>query len=332
MSGSVGTKLGALALARRAGLVAALALTAAFTSGSPAAATFSGENGPILFREDRLEGFGQPLFRANPDGSQVTQINSRPGLFADWRADGKRIAFDFFQRDGDEQIATMNPDGSEVRVITHGRGIHEVPSWSPSGRRIVFDVGKDPSDPDFETRLWTMRANGSHARRLPMESRGFDGEPRYSPDGRRIAFMRLRFTDDGEQQQAVFVVGTRGKHRVKRLTPWRLNSEHPTWAPDGRWILFNNAPDGTIQVMRPNGSDRHTILTASAGFGGHKPWFSLDSSLILFMCENQGTLPEPPADYSQDICIANADGSNVVKVIDTPETFENWPSWGPAAE
>ena len=63
-------------------------------------------------------------------------------------------------------------------------------------------------------------------------------------------------------------------------------------------------------------------MPASEGFGGHKPWFSPDGLQILFMCENQGTLNRPPPDY--------ADGSNIVKVIDTPDRFENWPSWGPA--
>jgi Tol biopolymer transport system component len=53
----------------------------------------------------------------------------------------------------------------------------------------------------------------------------------------------------------VFIVNTKN-HRVRRLTPWRLNSEHPAWSPDSRWILFNNAPDGTIQVIRPNGEKR----------------------------------------------------------------------------
>jgi hypothetical protein len=33
------------------------------------------------------------------------------------------------------------------------------------------------------------------------------------------------------------------------------------------------------------------------------------------MCENQGTLPRPPTDFNQDICVMNADGSNIVHVI-----------------
>jgi Tol biopolymer transport system component len=319
------------ATARRTLLITALALTIIGSTVATAQATFPGKNGPIAYRTfDFNTGFGVPLFRAQPDGTQITELSQLPGFFTDWRADGRRIAFDFFEEDFDEQIATMRPNGTRVRVLTSGPGIHEVPSWSPNGRRIVFDFSPepDPNTPGFHTRLWRMRADGSHQRPLPMSKKGFDVEPKYSPNGNRIAFGRLRITDE-DFQQAIFVVKTKGNHRVRRLTPWELSSEHPTWSPDGRWIIFNNAPDGTIQVMRPNGRKRHTIVPASVGFGGHKPWFSPNGKRILFMCENQGTLLDPPPDYNEDICTMKTDGSEIVHVIDTPDTLENWPSWGP---
>jgi len=50
------------------------------------------------------------------------------------------------------------------------------------------------------------------------------------------------------------------------------------------------------------------------------------------MCDNQGTLPAPPPDFNQDICVMDANGSNVVHIIDAPNVFENFPSWGPAAD
>ena len=240
------------------------------------------------------------------------------------------------------QIATARPDGRGLRVITSGPGIHEIPSWSPSGRRIVFGYSPeaDPSTPGFETRLWTMRADGSRARALRMRRPGFDVEPKYSPNGRWIAFARLRPPrKKRELQTAIMIVRAKGG-RVRRLTPWRdypdqptprdRYPEHPTWSPDSRWILFNLAPDGTIQAMRPNGRDRHTILKATEGFGAHKPWYSPDGTRILFMCEKQGTLPKPPKDHNEDICVMNADGSNIVNLTNTPKIFENWPSWGPA--
>jgi TolB protein len=318
---------------RRPLLIATLTLALTAVTATSAAATFPGKNGPIAFRNvDFDTGFGLPLFRAQPDGSQVTEISPLLGGFTDWRADGRRIAFEFVEEDFDIQIATMRPNGSRVRTLTSGTGIHEIPSWSPNGKRIVFDFSPepDPSTPGFETRLRTMRADGSHARPLPMSKKGFDVEPRYSPNGKWIAFDRLRFDDEGNFSQAAFVVKTKGNHRVRRLTPWELNAEHPTWSPDGKWILFNSSPNGDVQVVRPSGRKLHTIVPASEGFGGHKPWFSPNGKRIVFMCENQGTLLDPPPDYNEDICTMKSNGTDIVHVIETPDTFENWPSWGPA--
>lgn len=315
---------------QRVALTVVLALGLAVSAVGTSQGTFPGSDGPILFRADDFKtGLAGPLMRMDPDGSDVTEINGRPAFFSDFRADGQRIAIDIVQQDFDSQIATLKPDGTGFSVITSGPGIHDSPSWSRNGNRIAFNYSPlTPDDPDFETRLWTIRANGTHAHRLPMNDRGFDVEPKFSPNGRWVAFDRLRFPDGGFTQ-AAFVVRTKEPHRVHRLTPWRLNSEHPTWSPDSRWILFNNSPNGTIQAIRPNGEDRHTIKPATAGFGGHKPWFSPEGDRIVFMCENQGTLQEPPKDYNQDICVMDADGDDVVNLTESEGVYENYPAWGP---
>jgi Tol biopolymer transport system component len=314
---------------QRFALTLVLALAVSVTAVGVSQATFPGTDGPIVFRADDFDtGLPGPLMRAEPDGSDVTEINRRHAFVSDFSADGTQIAIDVVKPNGRSQIAALRPDGSDFRFITSGRGTHDSPSWSPNGKRIVFNYSPvKPDDPDFTPRLWTIRANGKHARRLPMSNRGFDFEPKFSPDGRWIVFNRARLPDF---ELAVFIVRTNGKHRVRRLTPWRINSEHPTWSPDSEWILFDNAPDGTIQAMRPDGDDRHTIKAATKGSGGHKPWMSPEGDRILFMCENQGTLPEPPDDYNQDICVMDADGTNVVNITNTPDIQENWPAWGVA--
>jgi Tol biopolymer transport system component len=311
--------------------LASVAVVSGLTAAS-ADATFAGRNGPIAYRTWTFENGVGPLMRARPDGTHVRRLSGRPGLFSDWRADGRRIAFDFFDRDGDVHIATAWRDGSDVRVLTSGRGIHEVPSWSPSGRRLVFDFSpeRDTNSPTFETRLWTMRADGGQARALPMRNPGFDVEPRWSPNGRWITFIRLRIRPNSFSA-AVLVVPSKGG-RARQLTRWGQEAEHPTWSPDSRWIVFNLGPVGTIKAVRRDGSQRRTILPARRGRGGHKPWFSPDGSRILFMCENQGLLPDPPADYNEDLCVMRRDGSHVVNITRTPRVHENWPSWGPAPE
>jgi hypothetical protein len=152
---------------------------------------------------------------------------------------------------------------------------------------------------------------------------GFDVEPKYSPNGRRIVFTRLRpAARDEDWQSAIMLVPAMGG-RVRQLTPWGSTRfgelpEHPTWSPDSRWIVFDTderiaaTDNGSIEAIRPDGRGRHTILPARERHGAHKPWFSRDGSSILFVCDNKGLLPDFPADFNDDLCLMDADGSNVV--------------------
>ena len=79
---------------------------------------------------------------------------------------------------------------------------------------------------------------------------------------------RVRAPADHEQRRrGGDIHRSREGGRVHQLTPWGTFVEHPTWSPDSRWITFNS-PDGTIEAIRPDGSERRTILQALEGFGG----------------------------------------------------------------
>ncbi|MFV1985900.1 MAG: hypothetical protein ACC682_01350 [Gemmatimonadota bacterium] len=54
----------------------------------------------------------------------------------DWSPSGDRIAYAAFSQ-GVFQIFTVNPDGSDRRMLTT-RGRNESPSWAPDGRHLVF--------------------------------------------------------------------------------------------------------------------------------------------------------------------------------------------------
>lgn len=301
-----------------------------------ASATFPGKNGRIAFGRFDPNIGDFDLYTANPDGSGVQQLTSVPSFFSDWRADGQRIAFDFFDADGNEQIATIKADGTDLQQITHGGVIHEVPSWSPTGSQIVFDYSPlSPDDPGFTTSLYIMNSDGSNPHPVNAAVAGFDVEPRWSPDGTRIVFSRIRkYAGNGFQQEAIFVINADGSN-LRQLTAWGLAEEHPTWSPDSQWIVFNVAkeaftypghPTGSsnsIYLMRADGTDQHLLYNGRSQLPTHKPVFSPDGSKILFGCWSRTLL-------SNDICTMNVDGSNVIDITNTANADENFPSWGPA--
>jgi Tol biopolymer transport system component len=313
-----------------AGLHFSLLVALLFLVVTPSHATFPGVNGRIAFGRYNPAIAGWQLYTANPDGTDVQPLTFVSSFLSDWRADGKRIAFDFSDSDGNEQIATINPDGSNMQQITFGPGIHEVPSWSPTGTQIAFDYSPLlPDDPNFITSIFVMNSDGSNPH--AVTTAGFDVEPRFSPDGTRIAFSRIRkFVGNGFQQEAILVVNADGSN-PRQLTAWGIAEEHVSWSPDSQWIVFNVAkesghPTGSnlgIYLMHSDGTGQHLLYNGRENLPTHKANFSPDGKKILFGCWSF-------TNQSNDICVMDVNGKNVVDIINTPGLDENFPSWGVA--
>src|SRR3954471_24316449 len=123
-----------------------------------------------------------------------------------------RIAFDAATTG---QIYAVNPDGSELRQLTHfgPRSFAASLNWSPNGRRAVFGVGA----PDGSARIWIMNPDGTHQHRLINDADGFrDFTPRFTPDAKRIVFSRCQ-PDDGVC--AIWKVRIKTSHK-QPLTPY----------------------------------------------------------------------------------------------------------------
>jgi WD40 repeat protein/PKD repeat protein len=209
------------------------------------------------------EVFFSEVWAIKTDGSGLEQLTQGGGFPGAWSPDGTRIAF-VSARDGDDEVFTMNADGSEVTQVTHNDGIRDFPTaWSPDGQQILFQ-----SDRDGDEELYVMSVDGSGVTRL-TNSPGRDEGDRagWSPDGTRIVFSSDR---DGGRLH-VFVMNADGGG-VTQLTSGDFVDDDPVWSPDGQHIAFHSTRDGDeeIFVMNADGSGV-TQLTFNVGINDAVP-------------------------------------------------------------
>ena len=111
------------------------------------------------------------------------------------------------------------PTNTPVR-LTKNRRIDVHPDWSPDGRRIAFDSGRD---------VFVMRADGSRPTNLTRHRRGRGSahQPSWSPDGRRLVYVDQV---DGHAPWNLYRMRRDGGGKV-RLTTDAAVDEAPAWQP-----------------------------------------------------------------------------------------------------
>jgi len=113
---------------------------------------------------------------------------------------------------GESQIATVRPDGTRLKVLTHTPGADpDTPDFSPDGRKLVFVVYPgygEGAHPCRRGRRHEWRTVFAAGRRFSPYGTVF------SPDGKKIAF---------EQNGDVWTIGAAGTNPTNVTdTPERL--------------------------------------------------------------------------------------------------------------
>lgn len=172
----------------------------------------------------------------------------------------------------DGRVRIIDADGTNERDL--GKGLW--PTWSPDGNRIAFASAEGIS---------VMNADGSSARALLSPTlfavHGWGvGKPSWSPDGALIAFDEPGAYLDGGTAR-IFVMKADGTSQYEPGGFGSFESE-PSWSPDGTRLVYWSDDGGLVTVPRGGGLPvRHLSFDEAASFFARPAW-SPNGRSILF--------------------------------------------------
>ena len=264
------------------------------------------------------------------EARQITEFGSHPA----WSPDGKQIAFQSnplndlgaYARNAlpPSTLWLVAAEGGEPKQLTqigNPPGGHGAPSFSPDGRRIVFEVN------DFShASVWTISTGGDDSKQIIRGGGGIRGwyEPVYAPDGKSVLFTSLggvfqaRLNPEtaeliGEPSPTAGIGGTfSGVRRV-------------SFSADGKRMAYSallrreSLSSVRLQTNSAKADGAPITLVQNTNDRTSFPAFSPDGKRIAFLtCSIGGR--------ECDIWLMNADGSNQMQLT-TNENSELIPSW-----
>jgi Tol biopolymer transport system component len=266
--------------------------------------------------------------------------------------DGRQLIFQS-KRDGRpcDQIYEMNTDGSDVRMVSTGKGRTTCSYFFPNGRRILYSsthlASPDcPPPPDYSHGyvwaiypgydIFTARPDGSDLKQL-TDTPGYDAEATFSTDGRKIVFTSMR---DGDLD--IYTMDADGRN-VKRLTNELGYDGGPFFSRDGKQIVYRaNHPQTDAEVARykqllaqnliePNvleiwvmdADGSHKRQVTHLGAASFAPYFFPDGRRIIFSSNY-------PDVHGRDFNLfaVNADGTGLEQITFNP-SFDGFPMFSP---
>ena len=271
---------------------------------------------------------GSPTIGAATPSTGVSPVDSRVPFLVGEPIDVSTLVGRIVLSTEDD-IYTVNADGTGLARLTSGAGPEFDPAWSPDGRRIVYRDSRRGINHDDE--IFVMNADGSDRTNLTKDS-GNDWGPEWSPSGRMIVFNSDR---DGLPMGG-FLVAPDGSNLRRIETDAYV--EYPTWSPDGRRIAFMGGTSPAEYDIWMVGIDGTNLvqLTDSPGSDGWPAW-SPDGTRIAFTSVRDDCSYSDAPDCRttgdigphHDVWVVNADGTGLVRV--TPE-FGQFVTWSPDGE
>jgi TolB protein len=264
--------------------------------------------------------------------------------------DGKKFIFqstrEGFQCD---QIFAMNEDGSDIRLVSTGKGQTTCGYFFPDGERILYssthhlDAGCPPARPREKRFIWplhpfeifTAKRDGSGLNRLTSTG-SYNAEATVSKNG-KIVFTSLR-----EGDLDIYTMNPDGSD-VKRLTHQKGYDGGPFFSADGKMIVYRayhprdkkeleeyeenlakrQIVGGRLElfVMKSDGSNQKQIT--DNGASNFCPFFYPNRKQVIFSSNLH-----QPGGREFNLYLIHVDGTGLERVTFHPG-FDSFPMFSP---
>ena len=211
----------------------------------------------------------------------------------------------------DNDLYTMNADGTAQTRITSFDQDELYPSWARNGAKLVFQ-----QDPGLHAEIWVANPDGTGLQRL-TDNAWNDTHPALSPNGTKVVFASDRAAAPGVPD--LFVMNSDGTGQVNITNTPTVAEDFPAWSPDGLKLAFSR--EGDIYTAAPDGSGA-AQLTQTPEVDVEPDW-SPGGSQIVF---------HAGVGSNDEIWKMGADGSGKTNLTNNGATVEERPVWSPAGD
>ena len=218
-------------------------------------------------------------------------------------------------RDGNNEVYVMNPDGSDQTRLTFDSRNDQRPDVSPNGQQIVFVSNRiiPDTNPTGDFEIFVMSSVGDDVTQLTVNG-AEDSWPRWSPNGKWIAFHS---NVDGNFE--IYIIRPDGTD-LTRVTDYAGLDQFPEWSPNGKQLAIRRDTD--LYLIDLDGSNPLQLTDEAIGFNQMASW-SPNGKKLAFLSTRAGY---------PSVFVMDTDGNNQVNLTPKPDGVpaNAWSSRAPA--